>query len=324
MKDRELISVIVPIYNVEKYLRKCIDSIIEQTYTNLEIILVDDGSPDNCGKICDEYAKKDKRIIVIHNSNQGVSASRNFGLDEAKGNYITFIDADDFVSNNYIEVLYNMITLKEADLAIIGNDEQFNEKIFKTNKKIKKVINNEETVRRILEEKYITSVCWGKIYKSELLNDIRFDTNLKIGEDFKFMMEVLNKCHNVNIDTTQNLYHYRLNEDSVTQQNGRKEDWIQEIEISKSKIQYIENKYPNIKNKAIQRYIRVNITYFTKRIKENNFRLNEEKKLFCERVKGYKIKYLFLTNANIKYKIKFIFILVFPEMLAKLYNIKKR
>ena len=106
--DKDLISIIVPIYNVEKYIKKCIDSIINQTYTNLEIILVDDGSPDNCGKICDKYKEKDDRIKVIHKKNGGLSDARNAGIDIATGEYITFIDSDDYVAENYIEVLYNL------------------------------------------------------------------------------------------------------------------------------------------------------------------------------------------------------------------------
>lgn len=111
----ELISVVVPIYNVEKYIEKCIDSIINQTYTNLEIILVDDGSPDKCGKICDEYAKRDKRIKVIHKENGGVSSARNIGLDNLNGEYVTFIDADDYISNNYCEELLNALKTENAD-----------------------------------------------------------------------------------------------------------------------------------------------------------------------------------------------------------------
>lgn len=111
----ELISVIVPVYKVEKYINQCIDSIINQTYTNLEIILVDDGSPDNCGIICDKYAKKDRRIKVIHKENAGVSSARNVGLDNSNGEFITFVDADDYVSNIYCEELLKTLKEKEVD-----------------------------------------------------------------------------------------------------------------------------------------------------------------------------------------------------------------
>ena len=103
----KLVSVIVPVYNVDRYLGRCIKSIMQQSYRNLEIILVDDGSPDNCPKKCDEYEKKDTRIKVIHKENGGLSDARNKGIDIAQGTYITFIDSDDFVKENYLEVLYN-------------------------------------------------------------------------------------------------------------------------------------------------------------------------------------------------------------------------
>ena len=113
----ELISIIIPIYNVEKYLHCCINSVIRQTYKNLEIILIDDGSPDNCGKICDEYAKKDNRIKVIHKENGGLSSARNAGLDIAKGEYISFVDSDDYVAENFIEKLYKLCKENDADIA---------------------------------------------------------------------------------------------------------------------------------------------------------------------------------------------------------------
>lgn len=316
----ELISIIVPIYKVEQYLTKCIDSILEQTYTNLEIILVDDGSPDNCGKICDEYAKKDKRVIVLHNENKGVSASRNEGLDISKGKYITFIDADDYVSNNYVETLHKMIIANNADMAIIGNDEQYNGNIIKINKKLKKMIGKVETIKNILEEKYITAVCWGKIYRKELFENTRFDSNFTIGEDFKIMMSLLDKCQRINIDTTKNLYHYRLNKSSVTQQKERKDDWIKEIELSKKIMNMVENNYHNIKGQAIQRYIRVNITFIIRMMKEKDTDLKDEINQFKKNVKGYKFRYFFMTTANIKYKVKFILILWFPGVLLKLYE----
>ena len=113
----QLVSIIVPIYNVEKYIKECIDSIINQTYKNLEIILVDDGSPDCCPKICDEYSKKDKRIKVIHKENGGLSSARNAGLDVAKGEYVSFIDSDDVVDEKFIETLYNLCIENNCDIS---------------------------------------------------------------------------------------------------------------------------------------------------------------------------------------------------------------
>jgi len=320
--EEELISIIVPIYKVENYLERCLNSILKQTYINLEIILIDDGSTDSSGSICDNYSKKDKRIVTIHNENQGVSASRNNGLNIANGKYITFIDSDDFVSENYIEELYKMITLNNADMAIIGNDEQYNDGIIKMNKKLKVTINAEKTIKKILEEKYISSVCWGKMYKKTLLDDIKFDTNINIGEDFKFIIEVLDKANKISIDTKQNLYHYKMTENSVTKQKNRKNDWLEEIKLTESMFKPIEEKYPKIKSRAIQRYIRVNITFLTNMIKENDEELKNEIEQFYKRVSQYKFTYIFRTKANIKYKIKFILLLTFPNILIKLYHLR--
>ena len=116
-----LVSIIVPIYKVEPYLRRCLNSIVNQTYTNLEIILVDDGSPDGCPQICDEYAAKDKRIVVIHKKNGGLSDARNTGLDICKGEYISFVDSDDWVDEGYIEKLLSFTQKENADIAIGEN-----------------------------------------------------------------------------------------------------------------------------------------------------------------------------------------------------------
>ena len=115
--NNELISVIVPVYKVENYLRECLDSIINQTYKNLEIILVDDGSPDKSGEICDEYALKDSRITVYHTENKGQAHARNYGLDRCRGDYITFIDSDDIVKNSYVEKLFALLKYYDSDMS---------------------------------------------------------------------------------------------------------------------------------------------------------------------------------------------------------------
>ena len=130
-----LVSIIVPIYKVESYLRRCLDSVVSQTYTNLEIILVDDGSPDGCPQICDEYASKDSRIIVIHKENGGLSDARNVGLDICKGEYISFVDSDDWINNHYIEKLLSAAETVKADIAVasckyISDNPLYSERTF--------------------------------------------------------------------------------------------------------------------------------------------------------------------------------------------------
>ena len=125
--DNELISIVIPIYNVEKYIEKCLDSVIKQTYKNIEIILVDDGSPDNCGKICDSYANNDKRIQVIHKENGGLSDARNVGIERANGKYITFVDSDDYIELDYIEYLYTLIKKYNTKISFCKVNVVFNE-----------------------------------------------------------------------------------------------------------------------------------------------------------------------------------------------------
>lgn len=168
-----LISIIVPIYKVEPYLRRCLDSIVNQTYTNLEIILVDDGSPDNCPQICDEYAAKDKRIVVIHKENGGLSEARNAGLDICKGDYISFVDSDDWVDEKYIEILLDLVIKENADIAIgeytKTNGETINKSVWT------KTYSSKDALIRLFSKNHITfTVSWGKLYKKELFNSIRF------------------------------------------------------------------------------------------------------------------------------------------------------
>ena len=170
-----LISIVVPVYKVEKFLEKCIDSIINQTYKNLEIILVDDGSPDNCGKICDEYAKKDKRIKVIHQQNGGLSAARNTGITKATGKYISFIDSDDYIEKDYIELLYTTIKQSKADIAIGSHTV-----IYDTGTKLQKatgeksILKPKEVLERILYDNNIDYSAWAKLYKIELFTNIKY------------------------------------------------------------------------------------------------------------------------------------------------------
>ena len=170
----ELISIIIPVYKVEKYLEKCINSIIGQTYTNLQIILVDDGSPDNSGKICDKYAKKDSRVEVIHKSNGGLSEARNSGIERAKGKYIGFVDSDDYIKEDMYEVLYNLITRFQADVSICNlYDVVGDEKNIRNINEGIKEYNRIDILKEVLMDKNIQSYAWNKLYKKELFDNLK-------------------------------------------------------------------------------------------------------------------------------------------------------
>lgn len=175
MKDSgDKISVIVPVYKVEPYLRKCLDSIVNQTYRNLEIILVDDGSPDNCGAICDEYAAKDNRITVIHKENGGVSSARNAGLDKASGDWIGWVDSDDWIELDMYEYLLKNAVEYRADIAVCSRYEIKEDGAIYYGWKVPTSLNREEGLRCLLENNLLQNYCCDKLWRKELWQGVVF------------------------------------------------------------------------------------------------------------------------------------------------------
>lgn len=212
----DLISVIVPIYQVEKYLGSCVESIVSQTYRNLEIILVDDGSPDNCPAICDQWAEKDDRIRVIHKNNGGLSDARNAGLELATGEYIAFVDSDDWINEHYIEYLYEAIRQTDADLAACDISIVLEGKEVQTisRKMPVPVINTpEEALSTLLIGRGYRAVVWNKLYKRKLLCGETFEVG-KLHEDEFFSYRIYDKCTKLTyIDLP--LYNYLQREGSI-------------------------------------------------------------------------------------------------------------
>ncbi len=211
----DLISIIVPVYNVEKYIHQCVDSIINQTYTNLEIILVDDGSPDNCGKICDEYAAKDSRIKVIHKPNGGLSDARNCGIEAADGEWLMFIDSDDWIEPDMAQKLLDAVTKEKADMAVCSVT-LFNEKERLTPDNY---LSPARTVSgiQLLKEKWLNVqfiIACNKIYKKELFENIRYPVG-KLHEDEFVIHYLLYEAKKVCV-IEDKLYNYRQNENSIT------------------------------------------------------------------------------------------------------------
>lgn len=210
------ISIIVPIYNVEKYLRRCIDAILNQTISNLEIILVDDGSPDLCPQICDEYAKRDNRIVVIHQENGGLSAARNAGIKAAKGEYIGFVDSDDYISPNMYELLYDNIEHYDADIAICNFEyvDDNGNALNRPSPMKTEVLTNKQALRKLEEKRwtyYVTA--WNKLYRRSLFDEISFPIG-KLNEDSAIMHELFHKSrHIATID--DKLYYYVQRNNSI-------------------------------------------------------------------------------------------------------------
>ncbi len=214
-----LISVIIPIYKVEDYLRECVDSVLNQTYQNLEVILVDDGSPDRCGVICDEYAAKDTRITVIHKENGGLSDARNAGLDIAKGEYISFVDSDDFVHPQFIETLYTALTENNADVSFCDFLRfRDGEKIVinpTTDDKKTVVLSSEEMVNTLYNSDWVPKniVVWNKLYKRTIFTSLRFPKGLNHEDEYIFLDVYTNIKKVVFVDSA--LLFYRTRDESI-------------------------------------------------------------------------------------------------------------
>ena len=324
MKE-ELISVVIPVYNVENYLEKCIQSVIDQTYSNLEIILVNDGSTDKSGEICDKYSEIDERIIVIHKKNGGLSDARNTGIDRATGKYIGFVDSDDYIDKEMYSIMYNNIILNDASVSIVNRYYTFpdGKKVlrYKIDKQIK-IMNNIEAIEEMNNFSTFDMAAWDKLYEIKLFDDIRFPVG-KLSEDFYIMYLIFEKCKKVVFDSRP-LYYYFQRDNSITRNKKVNFDFI---EAAKQQMNYIGNKYPQLENCVKSAYLSANLTAYNSHLKQKVKLDKEMIKKFKKEVKAYypyikenckidnikKIQAkLFLINTNIY------------NLFFKLYKIKKR
>lgn len=252
----KLISVIVPVYKTEKYIRRCLDSLVNQTYNELEIIVVDDGTPDCAGQICDEYAVSDSRIKVIHQSNAGQSVARNNALKIAKGDYYCFVDSDDYASLNMIEKLYELAEKNQADISMadykIFEGESADESI--TEQSQESLMDNIQMIKNIhtvKDELYV--VMWGKLFKRELFDGIEFPAG-RICEDLYILYHLYDRASKSVYSDQKLYYYYRGNVSSSTYSINQKfyDDvfWVLETEID-----YIDAKYPELKNYPRRTYM---------------------------------------------------------------------
>ena len=216
-----LVSIIVPVYNVERYIDKCINSILEQTYPHIELLLIDDGSPDKSGAICDRYAQKDNRVRVFHKQNAGVSAARNTGINQAKGEFITFVDSDDWLEPQCIGECLNIINKNKLDFLQFSS-KRVNDKgdilFLKTGET--PILNASQYIEA--DQIYIAAGC--SIYRTSIINatNLKFDEDLKLGEDQLFIYHYISKCQSC-MRIKDTFYNYRLNPESACTINNPKE-----------------------------------------------------------------------------------------------------
>lgn len=315
MKD--LVSIIVPVYNASKYINRCLESLVKQTYKNLEIVLVNDGSTDNSLKICQKWSTKDNRIIVIDKFNGGVSSARNIGLDKCNGDYICFVDIDDYVSDNMIYNMYTNINTEQADISEI-DFILTDEKNYKKKKKtfFYEIFENEESIKEMFSGNKVENIVCSKMFSRKIIGNIRFNENIKIGEDLLFNYEIMCQKHRIVVDTRDAMYYYVMTENSRMNKkfSDTSFDFIKIFEkINKSIMAelkpYCEAKYIREMMKCV------------KKMEENKLigEYLEKKKTFIKIIRNYPISksLKYLSNKHI---ITLYLMKLSPKMYVKIYN----
>lgn len=235
------VSIIVPVYGVEKYIGECTESLLSQTYKNLEIILVDDGGKDRSPEICDQYAARDSRIRVIHKPNGGAASARNAGLDAATGDYVCFVDGDDVVQPNYVRRLLSEAEKQDADIAVCGFCNLTKAGAMPVECGETGIYTRREYLTRFIRD-WSCSLLWNKIYRRETIGAVRMAEGHKIDDEFFTYLVVMN-CRKV-VVTDVPLYHYRIRKSSVMQNMG---PFMERIMLDR--VEYVTTRYRNIAEK---------------------------------------------------------------------------
>ena len=246
------VSIIIPVYNAETFLGKCIDSVIKQSYKNIEIILVNDGSTDNSLELCNNYKKQDKRIKVIDIYNGGASFARNKGIDICTGDYITFVDSDDYVTNDYVEVLVNTLESNDYDICCCCCFKKYPDGKIEKEKFVERDISQEDFIKGLFLQQGL-GVCRNKLYKREIIGDTRFEEKLQVGEDSYFNLCLSKRVNKVKyIDTC--LYYYCVNNQSLVRKYNENyyDNYYNASSITK---QYVDNNLSEDVQKLCNNYV---------------------------------------------------------------------
>lgn len=249
----KLISVVIPVYNVEQYLEKCVRSVLAQTYKNLEIILVDDGAKDNSGKMCDDLALLDERIKVIHKENGGLSDARNHGMKIATGDYIGFVDSDDYIAEDMFETLYNLIEENNADISIVSFYEMYKNRLIGVRDSGNlEVMTKQEAMKELLIDTKIQSYAWNKLFKKELFNNLEFPTG-KNFEDIATTLLLFERSEKIALLEKPKYYYLRRDDSIVGVRNSK--TYTDYLEVIYDKYMYLKDKYPAIEVYNAYNYI---------------------------------------------------------------------
>lgn len=327
LQQDKKISVIIPVYNIAEYLPRCLDSVLNQTYKNLEVVVVDDGSTDNSVDVIEEYAKKDSRIVKIFKKNTGVSDTRNKGIDTATGDYITFVDGDDYIEPDMYEILMNNALKYDADISHCGYQMVFPSRVdyyYNTGEKF--IQDNKKGIIDLLKGERIEPSPCNKLYKRSVIKDERMPSDIRNNEDYLFNVMVFKNAQK-SVFEDKPLYHYILRENSATT-SAINEHKMFDGEIVRERIAQCFKDYDTNDNEiyhiALNNLLRSEITII------RTFATNKSAKVFSHRKKEFKLKikklYADMKNKGIlsrRAKIDCILILYCPvlfNIIYKLYN----
>lgn len=292
----EKVSLIIPVYNVEKYLHYCIESIISQNYKNIEIILIDDQSSDQSGEICDRYREKDNRIIVIHKKNGGAASARNAGLDVSTGEYVMFVDSDDWLEPNAIELLLNLIKEKKCDIVQYQYTDEYVGKSQKHSYiKEKEIITNAVFVKTMLTKwEYIINC--NKLYKASVIGNSRFVEGHCIDDEF-FTYKVIINSNQIYL-TTEYLYHYRQRRSSAMgNEKNKRQRMMDQIEFVVVRYPELCKSFPELKEEILEHLLKVLFSVMCNGAEDTEVFNNAKKKLI-----KYGIKAIFSKNVDVSLK----------------------
>ena len=305
MENTPLISVIVPIYNVENYLERCLQSILSQTYRNLEIILVDDGSKDSCGEICDNFQKKDKRIKVIHKENGGLSDARNKGLDIATGEYISFIDSDDWIDLKTYEISIRKMQECNAQIVAFNVLWVYDGKEFTPDLSAEyEIMDSEQAILTTVGNTKVRTTAWNKLYKADLIGDFRFIKG-KLNEDEFFTFKILDRAEKIVYLHRECYYYFQRSNSIMGKYTLQRLDMVDGV---RERMLLAERKYPNIYKETKLSFCEVCLYHYQMILKNKNIDKDKQgrKKLQQYRTSVYLTKQD-VSHMNLINKISFLF-----------------
>lgn len=320
----DLITVMIPAYNAEKYIGRCIESLLKQTYKEIEILIVNDGSKDNTKSICEEYFQKDTRVRLVNQENGGEGAARNTGLREAKGKYLSFVDADDYVKEDFIERLHTNLVKNNAGLAICGFKELKEDAVLNETSGDITFMNQEKGMEMLLREDSFKGYVWNKIFDLDIIRQkkLSFDVSLAVWTDVLFVFQYMRHIDKIVFDPTPEYYYIYL-ETSVSHGGGNNviavEKSYSAIRAKEQMIDDIPDNYVNVKRQIAVRFVQSSLAVIRNiGYSENPKNYNE----FMDKSRHYIKKYRKSAKLNLssKEKILSIMCLYCPNFLLKLYS----